>query len=84
MNPEHVGGVAHFNLLSLNATWAVPEAGSYSRRSAYSAGPHVMPWSDAISQGWNPAWTFLKRKELRRFQSDFEVIAKNFGEAGLM
>jgi len=46
---------------------------------------NVMPWSEAMGQGWRQGMDVPKNeKELLRFQqSDFGVIARNFGAAGV-
>jgi hypothetical protein len=88
MNPEHVRWSRnHFNLLSLNATWAVPRSGLIFKKVSQLqlALDNVMPWSDEIGQGWRRGMDVPRNaKELLRYQrSDFEVIAKNFGAAGV-
>jgi hypothetical protein len=88
MNPDHVRwSRQHFQLLSLNATWAVPRSGLiFKKVSLFElALDNVMPWSDAIGQGWQRGMDVPRNaKALRKYQqSDFEVIAKNFGAAGV-
>jgi hypothetical protein len=88
MNPEEVRWSRNlFNTLSLNATWAVPRSGLiFQKVSLFElALSRVMPWSDAMGQGYQRGMDVpSSEKELRRYQQlDFETIASRFKAAGV-
>jgi hypothetical protein len=88
MNPEEVRWSRNFfNLLKLNAVWAVPRSGLMFRKVSLFelALDNVMPWSEGMGQGWRHGLDVPPNKEeLRKFQQmDFETIASRFRAAGV-
>lgn len=88
MKPEEVRWSRNlFNTLSLNATWAVPRSGLiFKKVSLFElALVNVMPWSEAMGQGFRRGMDVPStKKELRRYQQmDFETIASRFKAAGV-
>lgn len=88
MNPEEVRWSRnHFNLLSLNASWAVPRSGLiFKKVSLFElALDNVMPWSEEMGQGWRSGMDVPRNaRALRKYQQlDFETIASRFIAAGV-
>jgi hypothetical protein len=88
MNPAEVRWSRnHFNLLSLNARWAVPRSGLiFQKVSLFElALDSVMPWSNDIGQGFQRGMDVPRNaKALRRYQQlEFETISLRFEAAGV-
>lgn len=88
MNPAEVRWSRnHFDLLALNAIWAIPRSGLvFKKVSQYElALDSVLPFSDAMREAalWGrdvPATAASLRKYQ---QADFETIAQRFAAAGI-
>jgi hypothetical protein len=88
MNPAEVRWSRNFfNLLSVNAVWAVPRSGLvFKKVSLFElALDSVMPWSEAIGQGYQRGMDVPRNAQaLRQYQQlEFETISLRFEAAGV-
>jgi hypothetical protein len=88
MNPAEVTWSRNFfNLLKLNAVWAVPRSGLiFKKVSLFElALDSVMPWSKEMDQGYQKGMDIPRNAmTLRRYQQqDFETISLRFKAAGI-
>jgi hypothetical protein len=76
-----------FDLLRLNATWAVPRSGLIYQKvsSTELALTNVMPWNDMMREGALRGMDVPSSAvELRKYQQlDFETISQRFTAAGI-
>ncbi len=88
MNPEEVRWSRnHFDLLALNAVWAIPRSGLILQKvnSTELALINVMPWTDMMREGALRGMDVPSSAgALRRHQQmDFEAISARFTAAGI-
>lgn len=73
--------------MSLNAVWAVPRSGLIFKKVSLRelALGNVMPWSEAMGQGYGMGKDVPPNKGALRLvqQLDFETIAMRFRAAGI-
>jgi hypothetical protein len=78
---------SHFRLLALNGIWGLPGTGIvFQKVSQFElALVEVMPWSKEMGQGYLRGMDVpATAQELLRAQRRmFEMVAKNFGAAGV-
>lgn len=88
MNPAEVRWSRnHFDLLALNAIWAIPRSGLiFKKASLYElALDRVMPFSEMMREAALAGRDVpATARELRKFQQmDFETISERFTAAGI-
>lgn len=77
----------HFNLLAPGAIWGLPSSGLVFRKVNQFQLElfQVMPWSKEMGQGYLHGRDLpASAQDLRRVQQHtFDLVAKNFGAAGI-